>query len=123
MAKVINLTPHDINLFDPSGSKRILTIPSQGVVRAKMETEPLGILYTDDGIALPIVNATYGPPEGPLPEFSDEVAIIVSHIAAQSILSHHPEWTGHILVPDTGPGSVVRDENGRILGVRQFILY
>ena len=122
MAKVINLTPHEIVVFDPSGSKAILTIPSEGVVRAKMNVEPLGLIYTDDGVPLPIVNAVYGPPEGPLPPFDDETAIIVSHIAAQSILTHRPEWAGHLLVPDTGP-TAVRDEQGRILGVRQFILY
>ena len=39
--RILNLTPHDLNIYDPEGEKQLLSIPRSGLtVRAKEQTLP-----------------------------------------------------------------------------------
>jgi hypothetical protein len=53
-------------------------------------------------------------------ELNDGDVLIVSTIAANALqLTENCNYT--ILVPDTGPDSVLRDSSGNIAGVKRFI--
>ena len=111
---LVNLTPHEINIYNDKNEK-VLSIPSSGVARAKQTRELIGYLELN-GVKVPINISSYGEPEG-LPEKSRGTLYLVSPILLSS--SARSDLVG----VDTGPGSSVRDENGRILGVKNLLLY
>lgn len=119
--KLINLTPHPITVLDNNGNP-IATIPPSGVVaRVSQSRVPMGTLEYE-GKKIPLVRTTYGDVQG-LPETPEpDTYYIVSTIVAWA-LQGNTVWHGHLLVPDTGPGSAIRDNNGRIVGVKYLILY
>lgn len=45
----------------------------------------------------------------------------INYIVSIIMLPYLPQDRGDFLAPDTGEGSVVRDEKGRIVGVKRFI--
>lgn len=123
---VINLTPHQINLYNiadctevQQGSYKALTLkegvqplavfPSEGVARAsavKAEVDHLEI-----GGQVVAVNATtYGTPEG-LPDAVEGTYLIVSALTAQAAKDRHD-----LLIVD----GTVRDGAGRICGCTAF---
>lgn len=109
--KIINLTPHDVHVYDADGKQIIRTYPASGkVARVKSSTEITGEV---DGIL--VARTTFGEIEG-LPDSQSETFYIVSLLVLQAAAGKRDDLIG----PDTGPGSVVRDENGQILGVRRF---
>lgn len=104
--KIINLTPHALNFLD-SENRVILAVPSSGVARAAQRRENIGTIDTD-GVTLPVTRSAFGAVEGlPAPEAG--TIYIVSAITAQAV----PEREDVFVVDDS-----VRDENGRIIGVR-----
>ena len=104
--RIVNLTPHPIN-FLGADNRVILTVPSSGVARAAQRRENIGIIYAD-GVTLPVTRSVFGAVEGlPAPEAG--TIYIVSAITAQAV----PECGDVFVVDDS-----VRDENGRIIGVR-----
>ena len=124
--KAINLTPHTINLHKEDGT--VIEIPSSGTIRLKEKvSDPIypfvvvksfenpEVIYRDE---VKVVEIT--------PEDPDTLIIIVSSIALDIVKEIDlPEeiqkFTRKIVVaPDTGPNSVIRDENGRIVGVKRF---
>ena len=104
--KIVNLTPHTIN-FVGQDNAIIATIPSSGVARATQRREIVDTIVVD-GISLPIARCTYGDVQG-LPDPEADTIYIVSAITAQAV----PERDDVFIVDDS-----VRDENGRIIGVR-----
>lgn len=106
MRKIVNLTPHTIN-FVGQDNTIIASIPSSGVARAAQRRKIVDIIEID-GISLPIARCTYGDVQG-LPEPMDDTIYIVSAITAQAV----PERQDVFIVDDS-----VRDESGRIIGVR-----
>ncbi len=113
MTRIINLTPHDLNIFDESGQQILATIPASGQV-ARVQTKQTVIDHiTVDGISISVVKTEFGYVEG-LPEPQEDIVYIVSSLVAQAV--NRPD----VLAPDTGPQSAVRDEEGRIVGVRRF---
>lgn len=106
MRKIVNLTPHTIN-FVGQDNTIIATIPSSGVARAAQRREIVDTIVAN-GISLPIARCTYGDVQG-LPEPMDDTIYIVSAITAQAV----PTRPDVFIVDDS-----VRDENGRIIGVR-----
>ena len=104
--KIINLTPHPINFLDAE-NRVILTVPSSGVARVAQRRETIGWVELD-GMTLPVTRSVFGAVEGlPAPEAG--TIYIVSAITAQAV----PEREDVLIVDDS-----VRDENGRIIGVR-----
>lgn len=106
MQKIVNLTPHTIN-FVGKDNTIVATIPSSGVARATQRREIVDTIVAN-GITLPIARCTYGDVQG-LPEPKDDTIYVVSAITAQAV----PEREDVFIVDDS-----VRDENGRIIGVR-----
>ena len=108
---IINLTPHDVHVYDADGKNIIKTYPASGTVaRVKSSTEIVGKV---DGIE--IARTTFGEIEG-LPDPKPGTMYIVSLLVLQAAGGKRDDLIG----PDTGPGSVVRDAEGQIVGVRRF---
>ena len=106
MQKIVNLTPHTIN-FVGQDNTIVASIPSSGVARAVQRREIVDTIVVD-GISLPIARCTYGDVQG-LPDPEADTIYIVSAITAQAV----PERQDVFIVDNS-----VRDENGRIIGVR-----
>ena len=104
--KIVNLTPHALNFLDAE-NRVMLTVPSSGVARAAQRRENIGTIDAD-GVTLPVTRSAFGAVDGlPTPEAG--TIYIVSAITAQAV----PERDDVFIVDDS-----VRDENGRIIGVR-----
>lgn len=101
--QIINLTPHAINFLDES-NRPILTVEPSGVIARAKQTRTL--CGTVAGI--PVNQCAYGQVQG-LPEPAKETIYVVSSITAQAC----PERADVYIVDDS-----VRNEDGRIIGVR-----
>lgn len=115
--RLINLTPHAISLANEAG-ENIQTIPASGAVaRVSMTVRDTGHRVA----GVPVVFQKTGKIEG-LPVPGGYCLYIVSSIVL-SALEQLPscERRTDVLAPDTGPGSVVRNEAGQIVAVRRFI--
>jgi len=111
VSKIVNLTPHEITIYLPSGGVKKIP-PSGKVARVQTIREPASEL---DGI--PLVRVSYSEVEGLPKEPEPDTYYIVSVLVAQA-LANDPRWHGKILVPDTSPQGAVRDKDGRIIGVK-----
>ena len=104
--KIINLTPHPVN-FLGADNRVILTVPSSGVARAAHRRDTIGWVELD-GMTLSVIRSKFGAVEG-LPAEQDDVIYVVLALTAQAVSKRE----GVFIVDDS-----VRDENGRIIGVR-----
>ena len=100
---IINLTPHTINFLDESNHPVLTVEPSGTVARAKQTRTLCGTVA-----GIPVNQCAYGTVQG-LPEPAKETIYIVSAITAQAC----PEREDVYIVDDS-----VRNEDGRIIGVR-----
>jgi len=118
--KIINLTPHPINII--RGDQKITIPPSGKVARVQPKQQVVGFINVQD-TEIPIVRTEFGEVQG-LPEEPEPNTIyIVSTIVLQAI-ANNPElaekFRGKVVAPDTSPSGAVRDEQGRIIGVKGF---
>jgi len=113
--KFVNLTPHQINIVNEKG-EIILSIPPSGKV-ARVTARPVKV---GEISGIPINKVEYGDIEG-LPEPQKGVIYIVSILVLQALKSKGIQ-RNDVLAPDTNPYSVVRDEQGRIIGVKAFMV-
>ena len=114
---VINLTPHPCVIFDVAGTTKIATLsPSGQVARVKTAATASGSISV--GAEVPVVETTYGNVEG-LPEPQDGAMYIVSVLVVTAQRMQGVR-RADVVAPDTGPDSVVRDADGKIVGVRRF---
>ena len=111
--KIVNLTPHELNIYLPNG--KVLTIkPSGTVARVRTSQMKEGSVY-----GIPVVRTQYLDVEGLPPKKEDTIYIastLVTQIARQMMRND-------VFAPDTGPQSAVRDETGRIIGVRRLQIF
>lgn len=108
MKKLINCTPHDINIMD-SDNNIILTVPTSGtLIRVSQNTTDNGFLSID-GVNIPITDNTFGDVVG-LPPQQDDTILIVSAMVANA-----SSRTDLALVNQS-----VRDEKGRIIGCKSL---
>lgn len=122
MPRFVNLTPHPINVLDISGNT-ILTVKSSGVIaRVSTSEKIVGSINN-----IPLVQTEYGDviglPRSPEPD----TYYIVSILVAQAVKANpelYAKFKGRLLAPNTSPTKlgVIRDNNGRIVGVRSFIV-
>lgn len=108
--KVVNLTAHSINVI--LGEQNI-AYPSEGLARVKTEEKIIG---TVDGI--PVVKTVYTTVEG-LPDMQEDTVYLVSTLVLQALKANgvcRPDC----LAPNTGLSGAIRDDQGRIVGVRGF---
>ncbi len=120
-AKMVNLTPHPITICDEK-CHPVLTLPPSGrVARVRQERKMIKILQmiqridevTEDLVMVPVVETEFGEVEG-LPDPRKGVVYLVSSVVLEAVKDKRKD----VVAPDTGPGSVCRDENGRVVGVR-----
>lgn len=118
-----NLTPHNIHVF-VAGDKDTcpLTFPAQGkAVRVRSKAQD-HVATLENGVKV------YSPPafEDVLDDFpfvNQEDDVHPDLIVSMVVGNHIPKWyRGNVYIPDTGPQSVVRDQTGKILGVKRFCI-
>lgn len=103
MANFINLTPHDITIITESGNS---VFPATGkVARVKVESKEIGNVA-----GIPVMKNFYSDVEG-LPDTNEGTYYLVSKIVADAV-----PYRNDVLIPNDS----VRDENGRIIGCRNF---
>ena len=105
--EIINLTPHTVTYIHDDGTKE--EFPSQGVARAAVQTEELGIR---DGYR--ITKSTFGAPVN-LPEPREGVFLIVSLATANAAVQYGRTTDDLLLTNDA-----VRDSSGAIVGCKAF---
>jgi hypothetical protein len=104
---MLNLTPHEIVVNG-------VTIPASGLVARVSSVAESVAPYGE----YPVVRIKWGEVVG-MPENSD-VPVIVSNLVASAIRESGQHFPYRVFFPDTGPESVIRDEAGKIIGVRRF---
>lgn len=113
--QLVNLTPHNVMLCGSDGKPLMEIKPSGAVLRLKEEVKDTG----EKIAGIPVVRKRFVGLEGfSLPQRTENIVFIVSMPVAQ-YLAGRPD----IVAPDTGPESAVRDEKGRIIGVRRFMRF
>ena len=111
---LINYTPHTITRYDAKGKKILETYPAAGATARVTEK----VIPIDLVPGIPVVWKEYGKIEG-VPAEEEGHYYIVSILVLQANKGL-PTPRTDLLCPDTGPDSVVRDTEGRILGIRRF---
>jgi hypothetical protein len=114
MVGFINLTPHKVTVYDLEGKKVIAEIPPSGMVaRVSTVSRVVGEIA-----GIPVRKTEYGEIENlpdPMPDTYYVVSTVVL-IALKEKGIHRPD----VIAPDTNPDSVIRDSEGRVIGVRFF---
>lgn len=106
--KIINLTPHAINIMPQGPDGPVVAIPPSGqVARCTVDRVQVDTV-TVDGIAIPVNRTQFGEVTG-LPDPQPDTIYVVSALVAQAV----PERQDVFIVDDA-----VRDEQGRIIGAR-----
>lgn len=103
--KIINLTPHAITLFLPTGDTMVIE-PSGVVARVNETIVPLDAATP---LPVPVCQKTHWDVQG-VPPRQKGVVYFVSAIVAQSFARSDVVY----------PGEVVRDEKGNIIGVKSL---
>lgn len=105
--RIINLTPHTIKLQTEDGTTEFE--PSGKVGRLNTyTTEP----ELENGI--PFVSIEYGEPKG-IPNQLENTLFLVSRPVFENVDRQD------LIAPDTSPDSAIRDTNGNITAVKQFL--
>jgi len=119
MIKLVNLTPHELNIYDDSDGKLILSIPpppkDTPIPRVSIKSEVVGTIEVN-GTKIPIRRIMYGNVEN-LPQPEEGTIYVVSTFVTLA-LKEKGIVRRDLLSPDTNPDSVIRDKDGRILGVK-----
>ena len=114
MQKVGNFTPHDIHVYDKTGTNEIKMYSRDGR-EIRLSEFNVSTDLEIDGIK--VVSKQYETAD----EFPDGYDVyIVSQLVAQACV-HDKERI--IIYPDTGSESVVRNDKGVIIGVRRFATF
>ncbi len=103
--KIVNLTPHDINIIGEIGEV-VQTFPASGeLARCSVSREQVDAINS-----VPVNRTVFGEVTG-LPEQQEGVVYVVSALVAQAV-----DGRDDVVIPD----DAVRDEQGRIVGCRAF---
>ena len=103
--RVVNMTPHAVNLRSSDGAELATFQPSGNLIRLSTETVPAGTIEVD-GVTIPLTSTVFGDPEG-LPSEEEGTIYIVSALV-KSALPNRKD----LVVPN----EAVRDDQGRIVG-------
>lgn len=109
--KLINLTPHKISFYDDNDNHIMTLLPCGVWARLVPKVKFVKRIY-----GIPVVKITYSEVTG-LPEPQENTIYIVSQIVAQSL--RRPD----VMAPDTSPDSVLRNEDGEIIGVKRLVTF
>ena len=108
--KLINATPHAINIIGANNEVLLTVEPSGILVRVSQETTDAGVLSVN-GVQIPLTDNTLGDVVGLHPQQADTI-IIVSALVASAC-----KRADLALVNEA-----VRDAKGRIIGCRSLSL-
>jgi len=112
--EIINLTPHEIVILSQDGKSIITRIPPSGTVaRVSVTSTVVGEVN-----GIPIRKTTYGDILG-LPEPRSNTIYVVSTVLLLA-LKDKGIHRNDVVSPDTSPDSTVRDDTGKIIGVKYF---
>ena len=111
--KFVNLTPHEVVVYGDDGSIR-LRIPPSGTV-ARVETRSV-VVGEVNGV--PVRATEYGDIVG-LPGPEADTVYIVSTVLLIALRAKGIN-RDDVVAPDTNPDSVIRDPEGRVIGVKYF---
>ena len=106
--KIVNLTPHALNLMSAGPDGPVVTIPPSGQVARCAVTRVQVDTITVDGVTVPINKTQFGAVSD-LPDPRPDTIYVVSALVAQAV----PERQDVFIVDDA-----VRDDQGRIIGAR-----
>jgi len=106
--KIINLTPHALNLMPAGPTGPVVTIPPSGLV-ARCATSRMQVdTVTVDSISVPVNQTRFGEVSD-LPDPQPDTIYVVSALVAQAV----PDRQDVFITDDA-----VRDDQGRIIGCR-----
>ena len=105
--KVVNCTPHDVNLITENGS---ITFPRSGIIPRLKEVQNKISSVTVNSIKIDIMKKSFNNVEG-LPEPQENTLYIVSALVAGACKNRDD-----LVVPN----DTVRDDQGRIIGCRSL---
>jgi hypothetical protein len=111
--KLVNLTPHTINVVASDGTTILAIEPSGDVARVSSHTETTGFVTVWDGdgaVLIPVTATVFGDVQG-LPDPQSDVAFVVSSLVAQRVPDRDDVFI---------PSDSVRDNAGRIIGCRSL---
>ena len=110
MAKLVNLTPHELNIHTGLG---VLNLPSSGIARCDIHREAVATLFVD-GLPIVVNRSVIGSlPFGsvPVPEPEADTIYIVSAIVMESPSMRHRRDV-------MAPGEAIRNADGVVIGCR-----
>jgi len=107
-----NFTPHPFNLYSQD-NELLVSVPSEGDIRAPENI--IGNFIGKGGIPTTVKEYLPISPTDLPTDFDPSTQLII--LSSISLAAYQGDVKG-IRCPDSGPNSVVRDEKGRILGVR-----
>ena len=106
--RIVNLTPHALNLMPEGPDGPTVTIPPSGqVARCAVDRVQVNTVAVD-GIAVPVNQTRFGEVSD-LPDPQPDTIFVVSALVAQAV----PDRQDVFITDDA-----VRDEQGRIIGCR-----
>lgn len=112
MKKIIkNLTPHEITIVGENGEIILSIKPEPISARAKASTVKVGAIEVE-GKTIPLTTTKMGEVEG-LPPEEKGTMLIVSRIVAEACPNRHD-----LVIPNES----VRDDKGRIVGVKSLAI-
>ena len=105
--KVVNCTPHDVNLITGNGN---ITFPRSGIIPRLTEQQNKINSVIVNGIKIDIMKKSFLEPEG-LPEPQEGTIFIVSALVAGAV-KHRDD----LVIPN----DTIRDDQGRIIGCKNL---
>jgi hypothetical protein len=122
----INHTPHDVVIFDRSGSTVTAVFHPQLPCIRLLSDAPVPGAQVDGGAGYSLVSTVQPPYYTGIDTAGRMVGrdIIVSQLVAEWLMQgDHNKALDHIYAPDSGPASVVRNDKGVVVGVKRLIQY
>lgn len=114
-----NLTPHNVRIFHPCPGYVFTDIPpARRSLRLRTKEKTHGLLRMERGY-VPTVSISYELIQRDLSLPSRR-----NHLYLVSLLAAQRMWEQgrlDVVAPDTSPASVVRDDQGQIIGVRRLV--
>lgn len=106
MIKLINATPHPINIIGNKGRVIKIIPKSENPIRLRSDVVRIGIVICD----IPISSTIFSKPEG-LPKYNKDTFYIVSQLIKSALPKRKD-----LLVP----AELVRDKSGNIIGCKSL---
>ena len=111
--ELVNLTPHDIDVFSINVPPQLLMriAKTDSIARVEMTEKELGVIQGCPVFAKVLSGTISG-----LPDPQDGILYVVSTMVLDAVKER-----SDLLSPDTGP-SCIRDSSNRIKGITRFMM-